>query len=130
VTKPLTTIVADDREQRSDVVAILQNRTDVRLEIKRLAVGDYLVERRILFERKTLHDLMISIIDGRLFRQAKRLAAAKVSSALLIQGTLIDVGDMGLTREAVQGALISLTFRFGSPVFRARDAEETARIML
>ncbi|MEW5891465.1 MAG: hypothetical protein AB1768_21085 [Pseudomonadota bacterium] len=34
-------------------------------EVRRLAVGDYLVDGRFLFERKTLADLALSIKQGR-----------------------------------------------------------------
>ncbi len=64
-------IIADDREP-NDIIKSLTERPDVDITIKRLSVGDYLVDNRLLFERKTIHDFAISIIDGRLFKQAGR----------------------------------------------------------
>lgn len=126
----LIPVIADDRERQSDVVDELLRLPQVRLTIQRLPVGDYLVAGRLLFERKTLLDLAASIRDGRLFAQAKRLAAAKEIPALILQGTASDLRSQGMSRAAIQGALISLAFRFGIPVLRARDGRECVSLML
>ncbi|NLP12856.1 nuclease [bacterium] len=123
-------IIADDRERKSDLVDELNRLPQVRLTIQRLPVGDYLVAGRLVFERKTMHDLAASVKDGRLFTQARRLAAAKGMPALILQGTGSDLRNHGLSREAIQGALISLAFRFGIPVLRARDSHECVSLML
>jgi DNA excision repair protein ERCC-4 len=62
-------IVADDREPKNDVLQYLAERPDISVTIKRLPIGDYLVDNRLLFERKTIRDFGISIIDGRLFNR-------------------------------------------------------------
>ncbi|OPZ68439.1 MAG: excinuclease ABC subunit C [bacterium ADurb.Bin478] len=126
----LIPVIADDREKKSDVVDELLRLPQVRLTIQRLPVGDYLVADRLLFERKTLVDLVASIKDGRLFTQARRLAAAKGIPALILQGTGSDLRSQGMSREAIQGALVSLAFRFGIPVLRARDGRECVSLML
>jgi ERCC4-type nuclease len=41
----------------------------------------------LVFERKTLKDFARSIVDGRLFRQAIRLANSKYKSVLILEGT-------------------------------------------
>jgi len=123
-------IIADDRERKSDVVDELLRLPQVQLAIQRLPVGDYLVAGRLLFERKTMLDLAASIRDGRLFAQTKRLAAAKGMPALIVQGSGSDLRTQGMSREAIQGALVSLAFRFGIPVLRARDGRECASLML
>ncbi len=122
-------VIADDREEDSDVVQAFKD-LPVRLQIKRLQYGDYLVANQLLFERKTLPDLAASIRDGRLFSQARGLSAAKAIPAVILQGSLADLHESGMKREAMQGALISLTFRFGIPVLRARDGRECALLML
>jgi DNA excision repair protein ERCC-4 len=123
-------VIADDREANSDVVRVLRDLAQVQLEIKRLTRGDYLVAQRLLFERKTLPDLVASIRDGRLFSQARGLCSAKTMPALILQGSVQDLRDSGMTRAAIQGALVSLTFRFGIPILRARDGRECALLML
>ena len=69
-------VVVDDRESSSSVLRALREIADVKVTTQRLLLGDYLIDGRILFERKTLPDLAESIKDGRLFKQACRLAAS------------------------------------------------------
>ena len=62
-------IIVDDRERADGkVLAALAARDDVTVEIARLEVGDYRVERRVVVERKTVADFAASLIDGRLFQ--------------------------------------------------------------
>ncbi len=67
-------IIADDREHKSEVIKSLMGIENVEVCIRRLGIGDYQVEKRVIVERKTLKDFAISIIDGRLFKQMIRLA--------------------------------------------------------
>jgi ERCC4-type nuclease len=130
MTRSTIQIQADDRESRSPVVAALEAQPFVELQVLRLPLGDYLIDNLLLVERKTLIDLTESIIDGRLLSQAHRLAVAPVKSVLILEGTATDLAATRMRREAVQGALISLTLVFGIPLLRARDATETAQLML
>ncbi len=123
-------IIVDDREQKSPVVNALAEYEGVALTFRRLSVGDYWVNERLLFERKTLPDLMQSIIDGRLFRQAIRLASSDFSPVLVLEGTHYDPESPAVSREAVQGALISISLILGIPVLRSLDSQETAWLML
>ena len=68
------TVIVDDRERKSEVIQFLLEMKNVSVGIKRLCLGDYFVDNRLVFERKTLNDFALSIIDGRLFSQAIRLA--------------------------------------------------------
>jgi ERCC4-type nuclease len=67
-------IAIDDRERGSGVVEALRNHPNVELIVRRLALGDYLIARTLVVERKTLSDFALSVVDGRLFTQASRLA--------------------------------------------------------
>ena len=58
-------IIADDRERTAAVIAHLQSVADVVVTIGRLRLGDYVVDQRLLFERKSQVDLPASIVDGR-----------------------------------------------------------------
>lgn len=124
-----TSIIVDDRESRL-VIAELESHPDCRVSVQRLPLGDYLVDGRLLFERKTLPDFACSVMDGRLFRQAARLAASKLHGIIVLEGTVKDLASHGISRDALQGALISISVIFGIPLLRALDAAETARLML
>ncbi|MFO7553940.1 MAG: ERCC4 domain-containing protein [Desulfobacterales bacterium] len=123
-------IITDDREQKSEVIKFLAGIENVNVEIRRLSIGDYQVDNRVIVERKTLRDFAISIIDGRLFKQTIRLANSNLMGVLIIEGTNRDTADLGITREAMQGALITVSMLLGIPVLRAIDAAETAKLLV
>jgi ERCC4-type nuclease len=136
------TILADDREQQGEVIPFLQDMENVDVKIQRLSLGDYLTERvpsrpgssakhnRLVFERKTLRDFALSIIDGRLFKQTTRLAAADDESILILEGTGKELAETGVKREAMQGALISVSLILGIPVLRSINPRETAHLII
>lgn len=123
-------IIADDRESQSPVIKALRSQSGVEVTVRRLVLGDYLLDERLLFERKTLLDFAVSLKDGRLFEQGVRLAASPLHKAMILEGRAHDLTESGMRREALQGALISLTLFLGIPLLRSVDAEESARLML
>jgi len=123
-------VLADDRESASGVPDCLRALPDVELQIQRLKLGDYVIDGHLIVERKQAADFAASIVDGRLFRQAQRLTAAKRPALLIIEGSAADWQALAVSRESLQGALISLSLIYGLPVLRARTPEETARLML
>jgi ERCC4-type nuclease len=123
-------IIADDRECKSEVIESLSQIEDVDVSIDRLSMGDYQVDNRLLVERKTLKDFAVSIIDGRLFKQMIYLASSKSEGVLIIEGTVSDTVEIGMTREAMQGALITVSLILGIPVLRSKDPSETAKLMV
>lgn len=122
-------IKMDDRERCSDMYRALGFFDDVLLSIDRLAVGDYEVNKTLLFERKTLPDFAASLLDGRLFNQACKLAATPQRGVIIIEGCSTDLVDTRVRREALQGALISLNISFDIPVLRSKNCDETARLI-
>jgi ERCC4-type nuclease len=123
-------IIADDRECKSEVIQSLLQIEDVEVSIERLTKGDYQIDNRLLVERKTLKDFAISIIDGRLFKQMIRLAHSKSESVLILEGTAGDIAYLGITRESLQGALITVSLILGIPVLRSKDPSETAKLIV
>jgi DNA excision repair protein ERCC-4 len=123
-------VVVDDREARSPVVEVLEQLPGIELQFERLHVGDYLVNHRCVFERKTLLDFAASIADGRLFVQAQKLAGLPDPAAIILEGRAGDLAGTQMRREALQGAMVSLSLVFRLPVLRAVDPSETARLMI
>lgn len=111
-------------------MGLLQETPEFCVTVTRLKLGDYLVEGRFLFERKTMPDLVSAIISGRLFTQALRLAATSFRPAILLEGTVHDLVQNGMRWESIQGALITVTLFCGIPLLRTRTPEETVRTML
>jgi len=122
-------IEIDDRERSPSVIAHLRATGDVDVRHTRLAIGDYRVDQALVFERKTLIDLVASIKDGRLFRQALRLVESRRPCALILEGRSDDLLGRGMSWPAIQGALISVTLMIGVPVLRTRNPAETARTL-
>lgn len=121
-------VLIDDRERGCEAATALIENPEVHCEFKRLKTGDYAVEGLVV-ERKTLRDFAVSILDGRLFRQAERLAACS-RPLLILEGKAEDLSSCGIRREALQGALITVSLLYGIPVLRASDGQETARLIL
>ena len=123
-------VVADDRESKNQVIKFLSDMKNVSVIVKRLSVGDYIVDNRLVFERKTLKDFAQSIVDGRLFRQAIRLVNSKYKSVLILEGTGKKLTEIGVSREAMQGALITISLILGVPVLRSKDPFESAHLII
>jgi len=124
------TVIADDRECKNNVIKFLSDIKNVSVVVKRLSVGDYIVDNQLVFERKTLKDFAESIVDGRLFRQAIRLANSKFKSVLILEGTGKELTEIGVSREAMQGALITISLILGVPVLRSKDPFESAHLII
>lgn len=123
-------IIIDDREARCGIIEIFGAMGSVSVSTSRLTCGDYEVENNLVFERKTLTDLAISVKDGRIFRQGCRLAESHKRGIIILEGTSRDLVSSNMRREALQGALISLTVFLGIPLLRSRNLQETAQLML
>ncbi len=114
-------VVVDDRECRGDVLSALRADGRFAVQVQRLALGDYRVDTRFLFERKTMSDLIQSIISGRLFRQALRLVEQDdLRPALILEGTSRDLATTQMSWEAIQGALVTVNLLLGLPILRTR----------
>jgi DNA excision repair protein ERCC-4 len=123
-------VVVDDRERPSGVLTELEKLEGVIIKIEHLSVGDYCIGGTVLFERKTAADFAQSLIDGRLFGQAKRMAASSLRPAYIIEGTGAEWSALGVSRESLQGALVTLMLIFDLPVFRSANPAESARLIV
>jgi DNA excision repair protein ERCC-4 len=123
-------VTVDDREGRSGVLEALRQMAGVEVRMRRLKSGDYVVDNRWLFERKTLLDFARSIMDGRLFLQSWRLVNSSYPCALILEGRTRDLDGCQMHREALQGALVSLSLIYRLPVLRSFDPAETARLLI
>ena len=126
----LIEVHVDDREVGQPVLRALQAMSEVNASIHRLNVGDYELGGRLIIERKTAADFIASIIDGRLFRQASKLTSSHENTLLILEGSGRDLVNSGMSREAIQGALVSLALVFHLPVLRSTDPNESARLMI
>lgn len=120
----IKTIEADCRENADELLGLLRERHEFDVVVKQLKIGDYFIPPDTVIERKTTKDFAVSILDGRLFDQAYRLAEYVDSSIIIVEGE--SFAGAGLPINCVKGALISLAQTFRIPVLRTRNAEDTA----
>ncbi len=119
-------ISVDHREQAPELHYALSTNYGFTLEFCHLPHGDYLMPANILVERKTIHDFCLSIIDGRLFKQAYRLSELSENPILIVEGISYANSGIDIALEAVKGALITLAQTYRLPVLRTRDQFDTA----
>ena len=93
-------IIIDDREP-PEIGEILRCQNGCVVRIQRLELGDYLVDGKFLFERKTMMDFVSSVIDGRLLNQANRMAKSKLKCVLILEGTSKDLARSQMLSAAV-----------------------------
>lgn len=127
-------ITVDHREKAPPLLAEFRKKG---LPVRRalLPLGDYLIDGELLFERKTIPDLLVSLTDGRLFRQARRLYHWRARypgsrAAFIIEGRIRPPGIRQWERRLIQGALLKITLQWGIPLLRSLEPAESARIML
>ncbi len=119
-------IFVDKRELRSGIVEKLK---DLGVQVKEitLEVGDYLVSESIAVERKTAKDFVNSMIDGRLFDQAKNLVENFQNPVVIIEGD--EFYERNVHPNAIRGALASLIVDYHITVLKTKDLDETAEIL-
>lgn len=69
-------ITADFREVPSKIPEILKNLA-AHVELAQLKTGDYILNDKVVVERKSRDDFILSIIQGRLFSQCARIRKTK-----------------------------------------------------
>jgi Fanconi anemia group M protein len=120
-------ILIDHREHADSLINCLTQQYGMTVEIRQLKYGDYHIYPDTVVERKTTRDFCLSIIDGRLFKQAFRLSQLDLNPLIIIEGEhFLNEHNIKLSLEAVRGALISLAQTYRIPVLRTHDETDTA----
>lgn len=96
------------------------------VEWQALSVGDFVLSERLVAERKTRADFEASIVDGRLFEQAKRLAEGYARAVIVVEG---EEGAGRVSREALLGAYGAIVADFGLAMFFTRNSERTCELL-
>src|SRR3972149_3818326 len=128
-------IIVDEREKKRGQHFLLKA-VGVNIEMKMLPLGDYIVAPETVVERKTIHDLVSSIFDGRLFDQCTRLKEHFQNPIILMEGNVDEIENITENPLVFYAALCSLPgvgkktakrmlAKFGSPlkVFAASSTE-------
>ncbi len=127
-TQKPTTIQVDYREKNTALPGLLRV-AGFNVVTKHLPLCDYAIERTIYVERKTGRDLAISIIDGRLFKQASKMKRSSLRCLFLIEGSPFDT-NIDISTESIKGALLSLQAIWYIPVIYAADSKQACLIFV
>jgi len=121
-------VKVDDRERRSPVIPELI-RLGLRPVFERLEVGDYVIGGIYGVERKSSEDFVNSIIDKRLFEQARLLREAYEKPLIVVEGDLeLTVAGRGVRINQVLGALLALA-EMKVPAVQVSSPERTALLI-
>jgi Fanconi anemia group M protein len=121
-------IFADAREKASGVIKELIE-LGVLINLKTLAVGDYLLSERVGVEYKKIPDFVDSIVDGRLLEQIKNLKHNFEKPLLILEGEEDIYSQRGLHPNAIRGMLAMITVSYGIPLMYTKNSKETAALM-
>lgn len=126
-------LVLDHRE-RDLIEQIRATDKDIEILIENLELGDIVIRDEnkndlLIYERKSISDLMSSIKDGRYSEQSYRLNGLPNHNhniIYLIEGT---VSKSSKDRQTIFSALFSINYYKGFSVMRSTSLEETAYII-
>ncbi len=128
-----TKLVVDHREPR-EMVERLRTVRNLEVEVAQLEIGDYVAtnhdnDRTVMVERKTVNDLVQSIVgdDKRFFHQATALAAGNAISLFLIEGDPYRQDRLSIRN--IDGALSYLMVVKRLPVLFSRSLPHSAALI-
>lgn len=121
-------LTVDHSEHHASLLGSLRDSGVFSIEMDRLPTGDYLIDDRILIERKTHADFIASLLDGRLFPQVARLAHSRYRSLMLIEGPA-PTRAPDVHPHAVEGALVSIAAMWRLPVLHSTDVDGSYRLL-
>ena len=97
------------------------------VEVRKLPVCDFVVSDRCGIERKNARDFVGSLKDGRLFSQAREIAAAYEKPILVLEGHIARALRRSLIKpSSVYGAMASMALDFGFSIIPTEDVDSTA----
>jgi Fanconi anemia group M protein len=119
-------VFADSREGNSKVIRHLSE-MEIDVQIRSMAVGDYQVSDEVVIERKTAKDFVDSIIDKRLFKQARELSEEFKRPLLILEGD--DIYNGMIHPNAVRGTIAAIAIDFGISIIPTRNSQDTAAMI-
>ena len=119
-------VYADSREGNSKVIRHL-SQMEIDVQVRSMAVGDYQVSDDVVIERKTAKDFVDSIIDKRLFKQARELSEEFKHPILILEGD--DIYNGMIHPNAIRGTIAAIAIDFGISIIPTRNSQDTAAMI-
>ena len=122
-------IIVDERERKSGIPDLLKA-VGINIEMKTLPIGDYIVAPETVVERKSIHDLISSVFDGRLFDQCTRLKEHFQHPIVLMEGNVDEIEEITDNPLIFYGAISTVVLDFKIPVIPTPSATHTAKLLV
>ena len=120
-------IIADIHEKNSLVLSELHDK--VILEKKPLKIGDYIIGN-IAIERKTVSDLISSMINKRLIEQLTHIKRYK-QPLLIIEGNIQEILDENSNiSKAIRGLILSIITNHKIPIIFSKNYKDTSEYLI
>ena len=122
-------MVVDERERKSGIPDLLKE-VGVKVELKNLPIGDYIVASETVVERKSIPDFISSVFDGRLFDQCNRLKEHYENPAIIVEGNIDEIDEITENPLVFYGAISSVVLDFKIPIIPTPNASSTAKLLV
>lgn len=122
-------MIVDKRERKSGIPDLLRA-VGVKVELRNLPVGDYIVAPETVVERKSIHDLVSSVFDGRLFDQCNRLKEHFEHPAILMEGSLDKIEQIIENPLVFYGAISAIVLDYKIPIIPTPSASHSAKLLI
>ena len=131
-------LVVDNREPK-ELISSLQSRVD-NVSLENLELGDIIIKNDnneivLLFERKSLADLIASIKDGRYKEQSYRLSNCELDNKYIyyiIEGNIVSFmnKEKETTKKILFSSMLSLSYKKGFSILRTSGVPETIEFIV
>ena len=131
-------LIIDNREPK-DIINILKSRL-INVELDNLNIGDFIIKNNndeliMIFERKSLSDLMSSIKDGRYNEQSFRLNESELDNHnifYIIEGNIMNfcLKNNETQQKTLFSSMLSLSYKKGFSLLHTSGPCETAEFLI
>ena len=122
-------IFADMREQGPIIENLFSLGANVK--IGALKAGDFILSEDVGVERKIISDFVTSLVDGRLFEQAKKIRESFSKAILILEGNFSEIFSVRqVSPAAIWGAFASLVLDFNMNLLFSENPQQTAELLL
>lgn len=84
---------SDSRKESAHQFFLNKGFKKEQISVKQLPIGDFLFDKKVVFEYKTANDLISSIIDSRVFRQSKRMQQYPYHFIIVVGNVFDEIRD-------------------------------------
>jgi DNA excision repair protein ERCC-4 len=131
--------IAVDRRERVSSIPELLIKGGIIVDFATLKVGDYIISSNTAIERKTVHDFINSIYDGRLFIQCSELIKYFPFPIVIIEGNIKDLELLDESEKArkyyeksplIYSSISTIILDFRIPLINTPSARHTTDLLI